>query len=301
MAKRYTMTTFILCLLGSANALAEATTETRGPWFWGFDAGYVQQIDTELDESGTDFNLTTTFFDASLSYAWDRNTSVSLSIGEVRSDYDFDAGTTIEGLTPWGDVREQRISVPIRFAATDTANVIIIPSIRSNFEKDASFSDGQTEGLIAGAGWKLSDTLTLGPGFGWFSELDGGSTAFPIIVVDWKITDKLSLETGRGLAASRGPGLTLNYALNDKWTLATSARFERIQFALDNDRGIGEHRSSLIVANASYSPWPMTSISIFAGVELGGRLELQDNNGRKIAASDFDTAGIVGVTFVSRF
>ena len=81
-----------------------------------------------------------------------------------------------------------------------------------------------------GAGWRFSDRLTLGPGFGWFSEVGGGNNAFPIIVIDWKITDRLSLQTGKGLAASQGPGLTMSYALGSRWSVSAMARYEKTRF-----------------------------------------------------------------------
>ena len=153
--------------------------------------------------------------------------------------------------------------------------------------------------------WKLSNTLTLGPGFGWFSEVGGGSTAFPIIVIDWKITDRISLTTGSGLAASQGPGLTLNYQLAEKSTLGLTGRFEQTRFALDSEAGdaaqIGEDQSAPLLLTLEYSPWPMTSISVLAGAEFAGQLTLEDASGDSIANSEFDTAPVIGLTFSSRF
>ena len=88
------------------------------------------------------------------------------------------------GTRPWGNIQDYSLSVPIRFSPADRANVIVIPSVRSYYEEGADLDDGRTEGLIAAAGWRFSDKLTLGPGFGWFSELGGGSNVFPIILVD---------------------------------------------------------------------------------------------------------------------
>jgi hypothetical protein len=81
----------------------------------------------------------------------------------------------------------------------------------------------------------LSESLSIGPGLGWFSEIDGGSSAFPILLIDWKITDKWRLNTGRGLAASQGPGLTLNYQLAERWPLGLIGRYEKTRFALGDN------------------------------------------------------------------
>jgi len=69
-------------------------------------------------------------------------------------------------------------------------------------ETNANLKDGRAKGVLAGFSWKFSESLSLGRGFGWFSELGGGSIAFTILVIDWKITEKWRLPTGRGLAAA---------------------------------------------------------------------------------------------------
>ena len=301
MQKRWTLILSISLLFQGNFLIAEEQSRTYGPWVWGINSGYVHQVDAGVDDADGDFSVSRAFIAGSLSYAWDRKTSVGVSIGVGESDYDFDRGVSIEGLKPWDEIREQRVSVPVRLAPTEKSSLIIIPSVRSYFEDGASFSDGQTEGVIMAAGWRFSDKLTLGPGFGWFSKLEGGSSAFPIVLLDWKITDRLSLGTGRGLAASQGPGLSLSYALDDNWTVSGGARYEKIQFALDDNRGIGEDSGVPLAASINYSPWPMTNVSAFAGVELGGKLELQDSSGRTLASSDYDSAPMVGLTLTTRF
>ena len=301
MLKRWTLVLSISLLMQGGSLSAKEASRAYGPWVWGINSGYVHQFDASVDDADGDFSVSRAFIGGSLSYAWDRKNSVGVSIGIGESDYDFDPGVSIDGLQPWDEIKEQRVSVPARLAPTEKSSLIIIPSVRSHFEDGASFSDGQTEGVIVAAGWRFSDTLTLGPGFGWFSELEGGSSAFPIVLLDWKITDRLSLGTGRGLAASQGPGLSLSYALNKNWTVSVAARYEKIQFALDENKGIGEDSGMPLVASINYSPWPMTSVSAFAGVELGGKLELQDSSGRTLASSDYDSAPLVGLTLTTRF
>lgn len=285
-------------------ALAFSQPQARSPWVWGFSAAALHQAETDLDVGSGGFSINRVAAEGSLGYAWDRRTSISLSLGAGSANYLFDGDARIEGERPWGRVEDYRVSVPVRFTVAEKAGVIVIPSVRSYTESGASFGDGQTEGVIAGAGWRFSDRLTLGPGFGWFSELGGGSTAFPIIVVDWQITDRLSLETGRGLAASQGPGLTLSYRINDNWHLAALARYQKLRFALDERPGaaaFGEDRSVPLLLSADYSPWPRTSASLFIGAGINGHLRMEDKRTRKIASSDFDTAPMIGVSFSSQF
>ena len=297
----------IFCLLALASVRVqsdESRNNNRGPWVWGIAGGALHQADTDLKDSDGSFSVNRGFVQLNAGYAWDRRNTLSLSGGWGSSNYVFDDASRIEGVRPWGRIEDYRISLPIRFNVGEKADFIVIPSVRSYAEDGASLSDGQTEGVIAGMGWKFSDALTIGPGFGWYSELGGGSNAFPIVVVDWQITDRLSLQTGRGLAASQGPGFTLAYALNDRWKLSALARFEKIRFALDEGvqgAAFGEDRSAPLLLSLDYTPWPMTSASVFVGAELNGELSLESDRGREIASSEYETAPLIGFSLQSRF
>jgi len=301
---------FALFLSGTLLFPATSTAEEGGkrqfgPWVWGLQGGAVEQVDTDLSNTNTSFSMKRYFIEPSLGYAWDRRNTVSLALGFGDSKYDFSSGATINGQQPWGRIHDYRVSVPIRFSPTERTDAIIIPSVRSNAESGASLNDGRTEGVLAGIGWRLSETLFIGPGFGWFTELGGGSSAFPIIVIDWAITDRLSLTTERGLAASQGPGLTLDYSLNKKWAVGLTGRYEEIRFALDNSETspvrFAEDKSLPLVLSVRYTPWPMTTIAAFVGAEFEGELSLEDRSGSTIASSEYDTAGLFGLAFRSRF
>ena len=299
----------VLTLLWGMATVARAQSQENpysfGPWVWGVSGGAVHQFDSDLHDSDANFSVSRYFAQLSFGYARDRSNSVSLSLGMGESRYDFSTAAGIGNRDPWGDIRDYRLSVPIRFSPSERANIIVIPGVRSSFEEGTSLDDGRTEGVIVAAGWKFSDTLRLGPGFGWFSELDGGSSFFPIVLVDWRITDRIRLSTGKGMAASQGPGLSLDYTVAKGWTMGLTGRYEKNRFALDSDSAangaIGEDRSVPLLLTIGYSPWPMTQVSAVAGVELAGKLTLEDSGGRTLASSDFDKAAVIGLVFSSRF
>ena len=295
-----------LLALSSTTVLAqERTRQVSDQWMWSTAGGAVNQFSANLSDGSGDLSIARGFLSVGLGYAWSRDTTASVSFGIGTTDYDFSSGTRIEGRKPWGRIQDYRLSVPVRFSPMEKTRAIIIPSIRTYAESGASLSDGRTEGVIAGFSWEFSDTLSIGPGFGWFSDVGDETNAFPILLVDWKITELLSLSTGRGLAASQGPGLSLNYELDQKWTLGLTARYEKIRFAVEEREGrsaqVGEDSSTPLYIVASYSPWPMTSMTVLAGVDMGGTLSLEDGQGQRIAKTDIDTAMVLGVSFQSRF
>lgn len=296
----------LLCSTAATAQQADGAKRSFGPWTWGLAGAAVKQFDADLAGNDGQFDVSRAYIQPSFGYAWDRSTSVSLAVGLGYSKYDFSQGASIDGQSPWKDIHDYSVSMPMRFAPHEKSSAIVIPSVRTNYERGASADDGRTEGIIAGASWKFSDTLSLGPGFGWFSELGGGSNTFPILLIDWQITEKISLSTGRGLAASQGPGLTLNYALNRQWELGLTGRYEKIRFALDEDKSApqtryGEDKSVPLLLTATYTPWPQTSVSALMGVETNGSLRLDDRDGERLYESDFDTTPVIGLSFSSRF
>ncbi len=88
----------------------------------------------------------------------------------------------------------------------------------------------------------------------------------PIIIINWKITDKWSLDNGRGLDATLGPGLTLNYQPNRMWLFGIGGRYEKLRFRLDKNGatgdGVGEDSSFPIFVSSTYNVNPKSNISL---------------------------------------
>lgn len=295
---------FTALLANAAPAFAQEGKRPGGPWVYSLAGGVVNQFAADFSDGPGSVSVQRAFVEGSVGYAWDRSTSVSVSLGAGTTDYDFSSQTTIEGLTPWGRVQDYRLSFPVRFAPTDNTRAIVIPSVRTFAEAGASKGDGVSAGFIGGFSYRFSDTLSLGPGMGYFDDVGDETNAFPIILVDWKITDRLSLNTGSGLAASQGPGITLNYQVNSRWSAGLTARYEQTRFSLkqrNRNSTVGEDASAPMLLILNYSPWPMTSVTAVLGVELNGTMSMEDDSGRNVSDSDLDTAIVAGLTFSSRF
>jgi hypothetical protein len=211
-------------------------------------------------------------------------------------DYDFS-----DTVAPWGDLRDQSLDLTLGYEL-DRADIFIAPGINYNFEDGASRDDALTYGVFAGFGWKFSDSLTLGPALGIYSELESDDlNIFPAILVDWEITDRARLSTGPTIGATQGPGLALDYGVTDRLRLGVAGRYENVRFRLDDDGpapgGIGEDTSFPLVVTVEYEPFPGSRLAAFAGAEFGGELTLEDASGRTIDTREYDPAPIVGFAF----
>lgn len=278
-----------------------AAAQPRTGWSTQVDGLAVSQGSAGLSGGGS-FSATRSFLRASALYRFDSGTSVGLSASFGRFDYSFSAAA----VQPWEDIRDIRLSMPIRFDLGQTTSVFLSPQIRWDYQSGARSSDGRTYGVFAGVAFRLNNRLTIGPAFGAFSQLeDSGTDVFPALLVDWKIDDRWSLSTSSGLGATQGPGLTLRYAVNDRVSLALTARSERVRFRLDGTglapNGVGEDRSVPVVISLAYDPNPGVSLSAFVGAEFNGQLTLDNANGAEISRQSYETAPIAGLAFRLRF
>jgi len=266
--------------------------------------GAVYQFDTDLDGGGS-YNAARFTIQAGSGYSWDSQTNLTFALGYSYDGYDFSGGSGFGAMKPWKDINSLSFGVPLRFGLDDHWTAFFIPSIQSTGESGASFNDSLTGGVIGGFSYRFSDTLTIGPGIGVVSQIEESTTVFPILIIDWKITDNWSLETGRGLGATLGPGLTLNYEPSKMWRFGIGGRYEKLRFRLDKKGdvpgGVGEDTSFPLFVSGTYTVSPKTSISAIGGVELDGELKLEDKNGRTLKRESYDTGVFLGLTFSTRF
>lgn len=264
----------------------------------------VYKFDTDIDDGGS-YNATRFTIQAGAGYSRDRQTNVSFSLGYSYDDYDFSGKDGFGSYNPWEDIHTISFGVPMSLGIDDHWTAFVIPSIRSTGESGADFDETITGGVLGGFSYRFSDKLTIGPGLGVISQLEESATVIPILIVDWKITDKWSLDTGRGLGATLGPGLTLNYQPNSEWRFGIGGRYESLRFRLDKKGeiggGVGEESSFPLFVSSTYNVTPKANISLVGGVELGGELKLEDKDGRTVKEESYDTGLFLGATFSLRY
>jgi hypothetical protein len=296
------LTALLATTLMALTASIEAGPPAGNDWRFKLDAGALHQFDTSLDDGG-DFDIDRYYLrlGASRGFGASANAGVSLGYGESR--YGFSGGG-FGGSEPWGTIREMRLSLPLSYRPEGNWSYFAIPSLRYEGERGAKRSKSDRWGLLAGAAYRFSDRLSIGPGLGVFSDIEDDTDVFPILLLDWKIRDDLRLETGRGLAASRGPGLTLRWSPLASWEFSLSARYEKTRFRLDKDgpvpNGVGQDKSVPLAVAASYKPNRQLELSLLAGADFAGNLRLEDADGRRLESSDYDTAPFVGLLLTLR-
>lgn len=288
----------LLLMLLSKQSMAGSVDNAVAATNYTFQGGYLYQFSADIDEGG-DFNAERFFLQGAVNHAFSRQFFAGISIGGGQDDYDFSGSTGMGGLDPWSNIRNLRISVPLSYSPEGSWRYLVIPSLRYAYEKDASVSESQTWGVLAGASYRVNESLSIGPGIGVFSQLEDDASIFPILLINWQITPTLSLDTGRGFAATQGPGLQLNWQVSSEWKLSLGGRYEKLRFRLDKKdiavNGVGEDKSVPLFVAAEYRVNSDTVISGLLGADVGGSLRVEDRNGNRLMSSDYDPAPIAAL------
>jgi hypothetical protein len=292
--------------LGADDAEAPETAWSVEPGVeWRFDGAVIHQLDTNIDDGGS-FSVTRLFLSGGADITFDAQTSLSMRLGYGYDGYDFSGPVPGLGVAdPWDDIHTLRLGGMLRWAPDDRWTVFAAPTIRVAAERGADFGDAIHGGGFAGFSYKVSDRLTIGPGFGAITQIEDDVAVFPVLIIDWKITDDLVLRTGTGLAATQGPGLVLAWSFAEDWELAFGGRYELQRFRLSDSgpvpNGVGEERSFPLFGSLTWEPSPNLSFSALGGVNLGGRLILDSPDGDRIASDNYDPAGFFGLVVTARF
>ncbi len=293
----------LVASLTSPTAFAGESGSAAAPWKLQADAGYVNQFESSLDTGG-DFEADRYFLRLGLSRRLGNAWNAGIAVGYGEADYEFSGPGGFAGMDPWGKVRELRVSAPLRYRADNDWSFIAIPTLRY-YEESGADGSGRQLGLLAAGAYRVSERLTIGPGFGVFSGLEESTDFFPILFIDWQIADDWRLETGKGLASSRGPGISLKWQPTAQWSFSLAARYEKTRFRLDDSGiaagGVGQDKSVPVGLSATYAAGSDVNFTLLGGVELAGSLELEDRNGNLLAESDYDPAPFVGLLLNATF
>jgi hypothetical protein len=309
MRRASTLSNLIFCSFLLLPAIASSqekpqqyTGRPQTGWSTLVRGGAVYQFDSDLDDGGS-YSSSRFNIEVGQNYAWSRRDTASFAFSWSYDVYDFsdgESGAAAFG-SPWEDIHTLSISSPLRKGIGEKWTAFLIPSLRSTGESGADFNKTLTGGGLTGISYRFGDRLTIGPGIGVFTQIEDSATLFPVLIVNWKITDQLSLETGRGLAATLGPGLTLNYLATPDLRLAVGGRYEKLRFRLDKNgsvaSGIGEDSSFPIFASCSYNISRKAVVSLMGGVETGGNLKLENSEGHSILEESYDSGIFSGITF----
>jgi len=218
-------------------------------------------------------------------------------------DFDF-SGRGAVGGAPWGNVQRIGLSLPFTFQGAGDWTYGVVPSVEWSRENGADSGDSQVYGAIVSATRSFAADKRLGFGLGAYSHIEE-NRVIPLIIVDWRLNERWRLVNPLPAGPVGPAGLELDYRFDNGWNLGVGATVRSLRFRLREDGpvrdGVGEETGVPVFLRASTQFGNDSSLHLYAGAIVAGKLRVEDSKGRKVYEESFDPTPILGATFSTRF
>jgi hypothetical protein len=274
---------------------------------------YTHQFEADLDGAAGNMSRDSVMLGLGHRFDLSENWNFLAQFNYAGSYYDFSssAGRGGGGASyRWKDAHTVTVVGLFGWKASETWTWLFGGLFKLSQEGGAT-DDASTGGGIVGFNYKASDRLKLGVLIGLQSQIEDGVGIIPLPTVDWRFTEKWRFQLGLlGSLGHPGVGPELSFRPSDQWELGLGIAYQKRRFRLDNhtnnsnrrggpgianNDGVGEETEIPLYARLRYAPRKMMFFDFFGGVTLGGRVRVENSNGKRINESDYDAAGILGL------
>lgn len=273
---------------------------------WSLHGGAEYQFETDIDDGG-DFSVARGGIGFTTRTKFNEDVSLTFRLDYNLDAYDFSSAASSLGVSdPWDEIHTVSLGAVLSVDAGSEWTLFGGPILQLSGEAGADFSDAIQGGGLFAVSYRVSDTLTIGGGLGVVTQIEDDVRVFPVFVLNWQITDTLSVRNTSASGAGTRSGLELVCDFDPNWEAAFGGAYQFKRFRLDDrsnaaDEGVGEDSAIPIWGRLTYRLSNNGRINFYAGVVLGGELELETSGGDGIGSSDYDPAAVVGISGSIRF
>ncbi len=278
----------------------EAQTESGRPIRYYLEFGAILGTESDLNDGDGSISVSRVSGEGGIVLPILANATLTFSLGEEVSFYDFDSsGLVPGGGDPIDTVYETQINGFFTMRPNLRWTVFAGGQVTSTLESGADFSDSVAWGVFGGATYNFSETFSLGGGALVRQNLEDGVFVIPTILLRWQIAPRWTL-SNEGL-----PGLQLTYKANDELSLFAKGQYEYREFRLAEDglipSGIIQDQRVPVTVGVIWSPNPRIEIVGGAGLTVWNRYETEDSGGNNLAGTDADPSLIATLKVTFRF
>jgi hypothetical protein len=270
---------------------------------WGIHGGDIYQFDTGIHDGGS-FSVNRVFLGGGIDYKFTPSLSLNFDIGFEIDSYDFKGSgpfTNAANGVPWTTTMDVTLKVLGRWKVDDQWRVFLGGLVSWSGETTAKATDSFTGGGLMGFAYTFSDELTLGAGMQISTRIEDGLLFIPSPIIDWRITEQLFISNVRSpVTFPASLGVEIIYYLSREVNISLGTRYEYRRFRLNDDgplniqNGVGLDSGFPLWVRFEWRPVPQIRLHLVAGVELGEKLKLYDQDGNGIVDEGVDPAPFVG-------
>jgi len=291
-------------LWGLAGSIASAQTQGGAPMGSASVAGgYLYQFETAISGGG-EFRISRAFVNADVTGTAGSPTLLGLGLTYDREEYTFSGPSGLSVPAPWGTIHRIGFSPSVLHPISTDWRILVAPSIGYAGEEGADPGDALVYGAVLSATKTIGPDLSLGLGAGAFRQI-GRWRVFPFLSVRWRINDRWRLSNPLRVGPAGPAGLELAYSFDGNWEAAAGGAYRSYRFRLDEDGavpgGIGEIRGTPLFARLSRTWRNGWRADLYAGVVLGGTLDIENGRGDRIGSASYDPAPLAGLFATRKF
>jgi hypothetical protein len=296
---------FVVALLAAAcvPVLAIALTAKPGDTTASTRLTGVNQFSTDLDRGG-DLHWASAIASRIVTRQFTPELAAGVAVRYGYESWKFGSSAAFGGSAPWGNLNAPNVAFNFSYAMTPDVQIGMVPSIGWGYESGANTGGALIYGAILSATKVYSPALVLGVGASVVRQIDE-TKVFPFLIVRSQIDDRWLLANPFPAGPAGGAGLELAYAIDDNRELAGGGAFRSSRFRLKDDGptpgGIGENRFFPAFARLTRKFGSKTRLDFYAGVSAGGRLTVENAQGRQVGQDDYTTVPAIGLTLAHRY
>lgn len=270
---------------------------SQGQWRFNLVGGSEYQIETDIQGEGS-FSVWRLGGGANATTDLNPDVHLSLRLGYLFEQYDFDRRVVLSGDPPWTDVQTASAGAILAIDTSDQWTVFGGPVVQFARESGADFDDGMIVGGLLGASYHFSRNFSIGGGFMVVSQIEDDPRGFPLFVIDWKFLDHWRVSTQMAYSPSGINGLELSYDAGGGWDVGAGIAMQFKRFRLDDHGrapdGVGQDEAMPFWIRLGYALNSTSRFDLIAGLNLDGELRLEDDDGDRVATNDYDDAPFFG-------
>jgi len=255
--------------------------------------GYTHQFETDVDGSDTAFSADRWQLEAGTRIPFSDAFAVAIGLEAEWSQYEFDRfGSVGDGLAaPADDLFSTQAGAIGFYEINESWELVAGGSISWGGDLDADFEDGLGATGLLGLTYRFTPNFSLTPGVLALSRLEDDALVIPVIGMDWQINNVWRLR-------SIGPGAELTWQASDQWGFFLRGLYRSRDYRLAPDAsqpsGVLRERTFPLSLGVEWKPNASVTAAVFGGAIVGGRLELQEEDGRSVFDEDYDVTPIAG-------
>lgn len=284
----------------AASGLATAQTTPAPSWTTTASATGVLRTEADIDDSAAKVRTGI----AALRLGTSTQVAPGLSLGASFAAESLNYSFT--GVSPlaWGDVERFSVSAPIVKQTADGWIFLATPTVGISRESGAAAGDSLVWGSMLGAIKAWGPDRQLGLGVEVLRRFEQ-TQVIPLVFVDWNLGGGWSIANPLPAGPTGPAGLELRYRFSPALTGGVGATWRSFAFRLDDQPGrpaaVAFDQGWPVFAQLSYAITPAVSLQVAAGVQLGARLEVQNNSGDTLVERDLGKSALLGFNLRGRF